>query len=89
MTAERKGKEKKYIYKYINICRRPVVKKGGWEVKRKSLWRRKSLNNPSVIQEALSDGVHTNHKPSSAATEVQYPQGPKAATRQFAPADVN
>lgn len=60
---------------------KPVKK--GEKIKRRSLCRRKSLNNPSLIQEALSDGVHTNHKPTSAATQVQYPQGPKAALTRF------
>lgn len=62
-----------------------VLRGEGWRVKRKKepICRRMSLNNPSLIQEALSDGEHTNHQPSSAASEVQYPQGPKAAVRQI------
>lgn len=48
------------------ICCRPV-KKG--EKNQKGMpMPKESLNNPSVIQETLSDGVHTNHKPTSAAT---------------------
>lgn len=49
-------------------CRKKLKKKmGGEKIRRRSFCWTKSLNNPSVIQETLSDGVHTNHKPTSAA----------------------
>lgn len=64
---ESRDREKKKKTRCGHVGKNKKKKKGGEKIRRRSFCWTKSLNNPSVIQETLSDGVHTNHKPTSAA----------------------